>query len=59
MVYTYCIFQITIPSEERRDDEKLYHKITIGDLQKKAPAVNTSLFYIRTGYILIKIIDGV
>ncbi|XP_060561809.1 endothelin-converting enzyme homolog isoform X3 [Ruditapes philippinarum] len=31
---------ITVPSEERRDEEQLYHKMTLGDVQKLAPFVN-------------------
>ncbi|XP_074654372.1 endothelin-converting enzyme homolog isoform X2 [Tubulanus polymorphus] len=34
------IANITVPSAERRDDEKLYHKMTIAELQKKAPFIN-------------------
>ncbi|KAL7991047.1 hypothetical protein Chor_014477 [Crotalus horridus] len=30
---------ITVPQDERRDDEKIYHKMTIADLQVLAPAV--------------------
>uniref|UniRef100_A0A8C1HM29 endothelin-converting enzyme 1 n=1 Tax=Cyprinus carpio carpio TaxID=630221 RepID=A0A8C1HM29_CYPCA len=30
---------ITVPQDERRDEEKIYHKITIADLQVLAPAV--------------------
>ena len=32
-------FQITVPSEDRRDEEKIYHKISISDLQNMAPFV--------------------
>lgn len=31
---------ITQPAEELRDEEKLYHLMTIHDLQKKAPFVS-------------------
>ncbi|XP_058045141.1 endothelin-converting enzyme 2 [Ahaetulla prasina] len=30
---------ITVPQDERRDDEKIYHKMTIAELQVLAPAV--------------------
>lgn len=31
--------KITIPPEERRDEEKLYNLMTLSDLQRKAPFV--------------------
>ncbi|XP_076306637.1 M13 family metallopeptidase neprilysin 3 isoform X2 [Tachypleus tridentatus] len=31
---------ITIPADQRKDEEKLYHKMTIGQLQKIAPVVD-------------------
>lgn len=31
---------ITIPAEERRDEEKLYHKMPIAELQEIAPFVS-------------------
>jgi membrane metallo-endopeptidase-like protein 1 len=31
--------EITIPQEERRDEEKLYNIMTISELQDKAPFV--------------------
>ncbi|KAL8188117.1 UNVERIFIED_CONTAM: Endothelin-converting enzyme 2 [Gekko kuhli] len=31
---------LTVPQDERRDDEKIYHKLTIGELQALAPAVD-------------------
>lgn len=31
---------ITAPSDERRDEEKLYHKMTIAQLQKISPVIN-------------------
>uniref|UniRef100_A0A673HMG1 endothelin-converting enzyme 1 n=1 Tax=Sinocyclocheilus rhinocerous TaxID=307959 RepID=A0A673HMG1_9TELE len=34
-----ALANITVPQDERRDEEKLYHKITIADLQVLAPAV--------------------
>lgn len=37
--------QITVPAEERRDDEKIYHKMTINDLSKRAPAINWLDYY--------------
>ncbi|XP_032081412.1 endothelin-converting enzyme 2 isoform X1 [Thamnophis elegans] len=30
---------ITVPQDERRDDEKIYHKMTIAELQVLAPAI--------------------
>lgn len=41
-------FQITVPQEERRDDEKMYNKKTVADLQKIAPFVS--------GYFLLELI---
>lgn len=35
--YEIEIANSTMPSDERRDDEKLYHKMTIGELQTKYP----------------------
>lgn len=32
--------QITTPQEERRDEEELYHKMTLADLQRLSPFVN-------------------
>uniref|UniRef100_A0A672MFI4 Endothelin-converting enzyme 1 n=1 Tax=Sinocyclocheilus grahami TaxID=75366 RepID=A0A672MFI4_SINGR len=34
-----ALANITVPQDERRDEEKIYHKITIADLQVLAPAV--------------------
>uniref|UniRef100_A0A8C1J085 endothelin-converting enzyme 1 n=2 Tax=Cyprinus carpio TaxID=7962 RepID=A0A8C1J085_CYPCA len=34
-----ALANITVPQDERRDEEKLYHKITIADLQVLSPAV--------------------
>lgn len=31
---------ITVPSEERRDEEELYHKMSISDVQKLAPFID-------------------
>ncbi|XP_064418383.1 endothelin-converting enzyme 2 isoform X3 [Latimeria chalumnae] len=31
---------ITVPQDQRRDEEKIYHKMTIADLQSLAPAIN-------------------
>lgn len=43
IIHVYFCFMIvlqsTMPSDERRDDEKLYHKMTIGELQTKYPNV--------------------
>ncbi|XP_076831918.1 endothelin-converting enzyme 2b isoform X3 [Brachyhypopomus gauderio] len=35
-----ALANITVPQDERRDEEKLYHKITITELQALAPAVD-------------------
>ena len=32
--------EITIPSEDRRDEEKLYHRMAISELQEHAPFVS-------------------
>lgn len=34
--------EITIPPEERRDEEKLYTLMSLSELQRKAPMVRTS-----------------
>ncbi|XP_023678299.1 endothelin-converting enzyme 2b isoform X1 [Paramormyrops kingsleyae] len=34
-----AIANITVPQDERRDEEKIYHKLTIADLQTLAPAI--------------------
>ncbi|XP_071145795.1 endothelin-converting enzyme homolog isoform X1 [Mytilus edulis] len=39
------IANITIPREERRDEEKIYHKITIGKLQENSTFVNWNKFF--------------
>ncbi|XP_058890230.1 endothelin-converting enzyme 2-like isoform X1 [Acipenser ruthenus] len=31
---------ITVPQDERRDEEKIYHKMTVADLQTLAPVIN-------------------
>ncbi|XP_048361929.1 endothelin-converting enzyme 2 isoform X2 [Sphaerodactylus townsendi] len=31
---------LTVPQDERRDDEKIYHKLTIAELQVLAPAID-------------------
>uniref|UniRef100_A0A803TEQ1 endothelin-converting enzyme 1 n=1 Tax=Anolis carolinensis TaxID=28377 RepID=A0A803TEQ1_ANOCA len=31
---------LTVPQDERRDDEKIYHKLTIADLQVLAPGID-------------------
>lgn len=36
---------ITVPAEERRDDERLYHKITVSELQDKAPLLNWTAYF--------------
>ena len=40
----FCVFvsQITVPNEERRDEEKIYHKKTVADLETLAPSVSFS-----------------
>ncbi|XP_036392017.1 endothelin-converting enzyme 2b isoform X2 [Megalops cyprinoides] len=35
-----ALANITVPQDERRDEEKIYHKITISELQLLAPAVD-------------------
>nr|XP_022340096.1 endothelin-converting enzyme homolog isoform X2 [Crassostrea virginica] len=36
---------ITVPSEDRRDEEKIYHKISISDLQNMAPFIDWMKFF--------------
>ncbi|XP_043848009.1 endothelin-converting enzyme 1 isoform X1 [Dromiciops gliroides] len=45
-----ALANITIPQEKRRDEEVIYHKVSAGDLQTLAPAINwmpflTTVFY--------------
>ncbi|XP_070206697.1 endothelin-converting enzyme homolog [Littorina saxatilis] len=37
--------EITTPAEERRDEEKIYHKMTVGDLQQRYPLINWLHFF--------------
>ncbi|GFS77733.1 endothelin-converting enzyme [Trichonephila clavipes] len=37
--------KITIPADERRDDEELYHKKTISELQELAPVINWTQYF--------------
>ncbi|CAN7986084.1 unnamed protein product, partial [Ixodes hexagonus] len=36
---------ITVPAEERRDDERLYHKMTVAELQTSAPLLNWTAYF--------------
>ncbi len=42
--------KITTPSDERRDDEKLYHALNLTELQNLAPSVSCIItsFYVYT-----------
>lgn len=42
---------ITTPSELRRDEESLYHKFTIADLQEKAGFVSTNSLLLCFGFL--------
>jgi endothelin-converting enzyme len=42
------IAQITVSSAERRDEEKLYHALTIADLRNLAPFVSYLLLPLTT-----------
>lgn len=33
--------KIMVPDEERRDEEKIYHRMSIAELQNKAPFVSS------------------
>ena len=44
------IAQITVSSAERRDEEKLYHALTIADLATLAPFVSTHRLHLRSFY---------
>lgn len=39
--------EISIPAEERRDEEKLYHNMTLGDMNQRFPLINWSSFFNR------------
>lgn len=41
----YALYQITIPAEERRDDERMYNKISLPDLQHLAPFLNWTEYF--------------
>ena len=43
------IANITVPAEDRRDDERMYHRLSIGKLQRLAPAIDW-LAYFRTAF---------
>lgn len=36
---------ITIPADERRDDEELYHKMTVNELEKLAPVIEWTSYF--------------
>ncbi|KAK7794358.1 hypothetical protein R5R35_007241 [Gryllus longicercus] len=36
---------ITSPPEDRRDEEKIYHKMALGEVQKKAPFLNWQKYF--------------
>ncbi|KAG5836976.1 hypothetical protein ANANG_G00234360 [Anguilla anguilla] len=38
--FEIALANITVPQDERRDEEKIYHKLTIAELQILAPAVD-------------------
>lgn len=40
LVVTLTSFQITIPADQRRDDERTYHKMKIKDLGNKCDAID-------------------
>ena len=37
--------QITVPQDQRRDDERMYHKFTLRELAKKAPFLNWTKYF--------------
>lgn len=39
------IAEITTPAEDRRDEEKIYHKMTVGEMQEKFPFINWIQFF--------------
>lgn len=44
--FSYSIWlQITVPSENRTDDDKIYQRITLQELQKAAPAINWITYF--------------
>ncbi|XP_032659785.2 endothelin-converting enzyme 2 isoform X2 [Chelonoidis abingdonii] len=40
LAFETLLANITVPQDERRDDEKIYHKMSIAELQALAPAIN-------------------
>lgn len=52
------IAQITVSSAERRDEEKLYHALTIADLRNLAPFVSFQLMQIILCQYLIDFFVG-
>ncbi|CAH1772547.1 unnamed protein product [Owenia fusiformis] len=40
LLFEQSLAEVTTPSEERRDEEKLYHKMTVAELQEKVPFLN-------------------
>lgn len=41
------IAKISIPAEDRRDEEKIYHNMTIGDMNRKFPLIDWKRFFNR------------
>jgi endothelin-converting enzyme len=39
------VFQITIPFEERRDEEKMYHKMNLKEIQALASFINWTEYF--------------
>ena len=42
---TLSSFQITVPLEERRDDERIYHKLKLSELNKLCPTIDWKRYF--------------
>lgn len=43
---------ITIPAEDRRDEEKMYHQVAVAELQEIAPFVSLFLVVFLVGVLV-------
>jgi len=48
--------QITIPPEDRRDEEKIYNLMSLNDLQQTAPFVRLTSFFYIIHYVILQLL---
>ena len=51
--FFHIMLQITTPQEDRRDDEKLYHKVALVELQTMSPFVSMNCILNKFLWLLI------